>query len=124
MATVWKFNDGTEYSLTDEQEKAWRRILKKQYKREHCHSGYPRWAHSMREKMCMHCDEDGEYWTEYGMFDGRGLTDDDIREILDTYRYIVNSPWDCTGQPTTCWLTWHRNPTGLISYIHRVGLDI
>ena len=108
MATVWKFKDGTEVVLTDKQEKAWRHMLKREYKREHCRSGYPRWAHS----------------TEYGIFDGRGLTDDDIREILDSYRYIVNSPWDCTGQPTTCWITWHRNPTGLISYIHRVGLDV
>lgn len=36
-------------------------------------------------------------------------------------RYI---PYDCTGQPITLWIDWHRNPSGLISYVHHIGIDV
>jgi len=119
----WTLSDGTVYELTREQEKVWRKILKKDYRRNH--GGVMRETKPLSKELRIRADEDGDaYWTEYGLFDGRGLTDEDIEEIIDSYRYIIRSLWDCTGLPHTCWITWHRNPTGLISYIHRVGLDI
>ena len=69
-------------------------------------------------------DFDCEYWTEYGLFDGAGMGDGEVQEVIDEMRYRVYSPYDCTGKPYTVWISWHRNPSGLISYIHRVGLDV
>lgn len=124
MATVWKFNDGTEHFLTDEQEKIWRKILKKDYKRTH-HGGKDRLAKSAMDGTRIYYDEgDGEYWTEYGFLHGTDYSDDEVREIIDDMRYRIYSPYDCTGKPFTMWIDWHRNPTGLISYVHRVGLDV
>ena len=118
----WTLSNGTVLELTREQEKIIRKIEKKAYKRSH--GGAMSEIKPLTKEMRIRADEDGEYWTEYGLFDGRGLTDDDVEEIIDTYRYIVRSPYDCTGLPTTCYINWHRNPTGLISYIHCVGLDV
>ncbi len=118
----WTLSSGEVIELTREQEKVWRKILKEDYKRNH--GGGMREVKPLVKELRIRADEDDEYWTEYGLFDGRGLTDEDIEEIIDSYRYIIRSPYDCTGLPHTCWITWHRNPTGLISYIHRVGLDV
>ena len=115
----WTLSNGEVIELTREQEKVWHKILKKAYNKREMREIKP-----LTKEHRIRADEDGEYWTEYGLFDGRGLTDEDIEEIIDSYRYIVRSPYDCTGLPTTCWITWHRNPTGLISYIHCVGLDV
>lgn len=120
--TKWTLGNGEVIELTREQEKALRKILKEDYKRNH--GGVMREVKPLTKAHRIRVDEDGEHWTEYGLFNGRGLTDEDIEEIMDSYRYIVRSPYDCTGLPTTCWITWHRNPTGLISYIHCVTLDL
>ena len=112
-------------TVTGKDERKWKHLFKKIYKSEHGRGGHDRLAYSMQERDRIAWDEsDGEYWTEYGLFDGSDMSDDEVREAIDDMRYIVCSPYDCTGKPTTCWITWHRNPTGLISYIHRVGLDI
>lgn len=53
------------------------------------------------------------------------LTDEDIRMWIDSHMRIENnSPYDCTGREFTCWIDWHRNPCGAISYVHRTALDI
>lgn len=53
------------------------------------------------------------------------LTDEEIREWINSHMWISNySPYDCTGEEFTCWIDWHRNPCGVISYVHRTALDI
>ena len=31
--------------------------------------------------------------------------------------------WDCTGQAFTIDISWHRNPCGLISFVHKYQYD-
>lgn len=124
---TWTFNDGTVYELTREQEKAWKSIMKKMYKRDH--GWMPHEVHSiMDETRTFVKKEDREsgepYWYEYGFLKGTNWTEEEIWEALDERTYRVYSMYDCTGQPTTVWITWHRNPTGLISYVQCVTLDI
>ena len=72
----------------------------------------------------VHYSYDDEYWTEYGFLSGTDYSDEEVREIIDEMRYRICSPYDCTGKPFTMWIDWHRNPSGLISFVHRVGLDV
>ena len=66
---------------------------------------------------------DDDTRTEYGFFVGTGWTDDEIKEELELMKYEINSPYDCTGRPYTIIIKWHRNPSGLISYVHWIGYD-
>lgn len=119
----WTLSNGEVIELTREQEKIWRKILKMDYKRNH--GGMPREIKPLTKEHRIRAEEDGESWMEYGFFKGAGLTDDEVREHIDSeIRYVVYSLYDCTGQPTTHWVDWHRNPCGLISYINHCGLDI
>lgn len=68
-------------------------------------------------------DDEYEYFSEYG-FLGYDLTDEEIHEIVYDMVLTINSPYDCTGKPFTCWITAHKNPSGLVSYVHRIGLDV
>ena len=79
---------------------------------------------TLTEEARVHYSYDDEYWTEYGFLHGTDYSDDEVREIIEDMRYRIYSPYDCTGKPFTMWIDWHRNPTGLISFIHRVGLDV
>ena len=72
-------------------------------------------------------DVDGEYFTLYGFLPERfnDWEDDEIREYLDEYMVEeIRSPYDCTGKRFTRWYTFHRNPCGRISCIHRMGIDV
>lgn len=71
-------------------------------------------------------DNDGDGWKEYGYFDGSGMTDDEVREYIDENIRVrpPYSPYDCTGRAFTWLVDWHRNPSGLISYINRMTLDL
>lgn len=31
--------------------------------------------------------------------------------------------WDCTGQAFTVDISWHRNPCGLVSFVHKYQYD-
>lgn len=53
------------------------------------------------------------------------LTDGEIREWFEDHiAYRPCYDYDCSGARTTHSLSWHVNPCGLISYVHRWGLDI
>ena len=85
---------------------------------------------------------EGEYWTEYGfilpediLFDydpevGEwetylSLTEAEVNEWIGENMFVrIYSDYDCTGRPFTTGITWHRNPCGLISYQHHMGIDI
>ena len=104
-------------------EKHWRKFVKNCDKKDF--GGRRREMRPLLKEMRIRLEDDGESWIEYGFFKGAGLTDDEVREHIDEeIRYRVYSLYDCTGQPVTHWVDWHRNPTGLISYINHCGLDL
>lgn len=70
--------------------------------------------------------EDGEGVTEYGWCDPENCTDEEIQEYFDEQWKHVHWPaqWDCSGQLFTVGINWHRNPNGMISYVHHMALDV
>lgn len=107
-----------------------RRFLRKAYRIGHA----PALAKpSLMEQERLHCgEEDYEYFTEYGFLPEKyygkslnDLSDDQLKDwVEENMVERVNSPYDCTGQRVTCWISWHRNPCGRISYVHRLGIDV
>ena len=69
---------------------------------------------------------DYDAFTEYGFLPEKcnAWSDDAIDEYVDDLRERVTSPYDCSGQRFTHWITWHRNPNGRISVVHRLGIDV
>ena len=125
--TKWTLSDGKVLVLSRKQEKMFRKIEKKSYKR--MHGGAPKEVRPLLdEERIFITKEDRElgepYWYEYGFLRGTNWTDEEVEEIIDDMVYRVHSMYDCTGEPTTVWLTWHRNPSGLISFVHHVTIDI
>lgn len=106
--------------------KRYRKILKKEYKIEQSRSrAADRLSESLIDNPRIHCGEnDWDSYTEYGFLSGTGYTDEELDEIREDMRLRVTSPWDCSGQHFTMWLIFHRNPSGLISYTHRIGIDV
>ena len=91
------------------------------------------------DRVCW--DDDGEGWRVYGYImpsdilhhfvygkiweDYLSLTDDEIQEFVDECMTVrIYSDYDCTGRPFTRWVDWHRNPCGLISYVHAMAIDV
>lgn len=67
-----------------------------------------------------------EAFSEYGFLPERynAWSDEEIEECIDDMVEYVTGPYDCTGKRFTMWITWHRNPGGRISYVHRFGIDV
>lgn len=100
----------------------WKRCMKYWYIKQH---GTPEAVLPLTEKPRTHCGEnDWDSYTEYGFLHGTGYTDEELEEIREDMRLRVTSPYDCSGQHFTMWLTFHRNPSGLISFTHRIGIDV
>lgn len=103
-------------------EKVRRRILKKVYNQKPA-APIP----SLMEEMHVRYDEDGEGWREYGFFeDEPEMTDLELDKYIwdclaREYQY---RDYDCTGQAFTSWISWHRNPNGYVSIVHRICLDV
>lgn len=94
------------------------------------------------DKVCM--EDDGESWKVYGFikpndilyyFDNpndlgaweryMSLTNDDIHEFVNDCMVVnIFSDYDCTGRSFTRYVHWHRNPCGLISYVHAMTIDV
>ena len=111
------------------EEMLYRRILKRWYKTDHARSNA--WAEiTMRtapltDKSRIYSGaDDWDTYTEYGFLNGTDYTDEELDEIREDMRLRVTSPYDCSGQRFTMWITFHRNPCGLISYTHKVGIDV
>lgn len=70
--------------------------------------------------------ECGEYWKEYGLCEfPDDYTDKEIQEYLYEELWMsIHSPYDCTGKAFTICIDWHRNPNGMVSVIHHIGLDV
>ena len=95
-----------------------KRVLRKAF-----NAGLPREMPPLTEAPRVRYTDDYSF-TEYGYIDGRGLTDDDLREIFYSWYIRVNSPYDCTGKAFTVCIDWHRNPCGLVSYHHKMSIDL
>lgn len=96
-----------------------------QYLEKRFHKTKPKVIKSLQEDTRLHCsDELGTDWIEYGFFEAKDWTDEEIQEFVDDMEIHINSPYDCTGMVFTQWITWHRNPCGLVSVIHKKGLDV
>lgn len=67
---------------------------------------------------------DSELWYRVGMFDPMDDTDEELQEWFDEMRIVINSDYDCTGRAFTRYISWHRNPNGMVSYVHALGLDV
>ena len=52
-------------------------------------------------------------------------SDKEIEKYIYEEMWIcICSPYDCTGELFTQWITFHRNPCGAISFVHCMGLDV
>ena len=70
-------------------------------------------------------EDNYEKLTEYGFFPKDVTTEEQAMEYFDYYmRRTICSPYDCTGKLFTADITIHKNPCGLISYIHESFLDV
>ena len=71
------------------------------------------------------CCED-EAYTEYGILDPKDFEGGmaEIVEMLEDDKVINTSPYDCTGRFYTAYQLVHVNPTGLVSFVHHLVLDV
>ena len=99
-------------------------------------------ALSLYSRERIRVDADGEGWKYYGFILPEDIVYDYDPEMgeWDTYLDLTEaevngwigdnmfvrlfSDYDCTGKPFTTGITWHRNPCGLISYVHHMALDV
>ena len=83
---------------------------------------------SLKDEERIGCaSEDGESFYEYGFLPEYLIKypDEEIAEWIDeNMREEIRSPYDCTGLRFTHWVHFHRNPCGLISYVHSLGIDV
>lgn len=77
----------------------------------------------LEEPRTAYPEDDWETAIEYG-FLGYDMTDEEIQEAIEAMRLVIHSPYDCTGKLFTRWITVHKNPSGLVSYVHNMGLDV
>lgn len=70
-------------------------------------------------------NEDGEGGVDYIIFEDNGESDAEIQEYVDDeVGYApINSPYDCTGRPSTWDKHWKRTPAGIV-VIHRWAIDV
>lgn len=62
---------------------------------------------------------------EYGFLSKRtDLTDEEIQEMVDDMWIRICSMYDCTGKRFTRYIHTHRNPNGLVTFVHAMGLDV
>ena len=105
------------------QEQILKRVLRKAYNK-----GLPREIKSLTEESRYAYDDNyDDYYKEFGFFPSyvEKWTDAEIKEWIDEEVWErIFSPYDCTGKRFTCWISWHRNPNGKISFVHRFGIDV
>lgn len=79
----------------------------------------------MKAPRC-HYDEDGEGYTEYGIYDMEECTDEEIEQQLseEWEEWQIRSPYDCTGKIFMCGYHWKRLQNGCISIVQRFARDV
>lgn len=107
------------------------------------HDSEDRLKRGLRASDRVRYDDDGESWMVYGYImpsdilhhfanrkdhdwgDYLSLTDDEVQEFVDECMTVrIFSDYDCTGKAFTRWIDWHRNPCGLISFVHAMSVDL
>lgn len=68
-------------------------------------------------------DFDGELMYEHRFFDWHNLTEQEKCEKIEEMRIILTSPYDCSGDIFTVWISRHDNPNGLTSVVHAMARD-
>lgn len=99
-------------------------FLKKEYKRNHPAKPDPK---SLLEDTRIRYDGDdyGDGFVKYGFIpNSEDWSEEDIQEFKKSIRRYVKSPYDCSGQTFTWGIECHRNPNGLISCRHYMGIDV
>lgn len=99
-----------------------RRILKRVYKKK---PAMP--VESLMKKPRFACKEDDwESGYEYGFFSERvsKYTDEEIEALIDDMWESTGVSWSPSGRMFTVSIEWHRNPCGLVSYVHCRGIDV
>lgn len=109
---VWK-------AFTKEEQKKLKKIFKKASK---CTMPVPQKS-LLEQSRYFYDDNEWDRYNEYG-FLGYNLTDEEINEIVEEMWLRIYSPYDCTGKHFTLWINTHRNPSGLVSFVHRIGVDV
>ena len=61
-----------------------------------------------------------EFWIE----ESYDRTDAELNEYCDEMEVHNCTPYDCSGLMCTSYITWHRNKSGLISFVHKKNLDV
>lgn len=70
------------------------------------------------------CYEDESY-TEYGILDPEDFGGmDALVDWLEDQKQLNNSMYDCSGRYVTVYQLVHVNPTGLVSFVHHLVLDV
>ena len=111
--------------FTRREQKLFKKIFKESYKRSHRGERDVLDNSLLEESRLAYPDEDWETCIEFGFLSKRtDLTDEEIEELVEDMTLRIYSPYDCTGKRFTRWITTHRNPSGLVSYVHEMGLDV
>ena len=117
-----RYNKGPRQRKFKSQKELLRYLLKADYKRRHSALQV---LEPLTEESRVMYDEYGDDVTEYGFIKGsEDWTDDEIEMWRKTSWIRIYSPYDCTGRLFTCWITCHRNPNGVVSFVHRLGRDV
>ena len=129
MTKLNKDRRGVFTGITDrETEKKLRKILKNIEKRK-LHNVKDPYAVSLMDEPRKGCGSFDGY-VEYGLYElseeQERMTEQELRnEIYEEFAIPEwHSQYDCTGKAFTEYISFHKNPCGLISIIHHVGYDV
>lgn len=129
MTKLNKERRGVFTGITDrETEKKLRKILKNIEKRKLRNVKDP-YAVSLMDEPRKGCGSIDGY-VEYGLYElseeQERMTEQELRdEIYEAFAIPVwHSQYDCTGRAFTQFISFHKNPCGLVSIIHHVGFDV
>lgn len=112
-------------NLDRRQQKIVKKFLKDEYKKSNRRPRDVLDNSLLEESRLAYPDDDWETCIEFGYLSNRtDLTDEEIEEICDDMTLRIYSLYDCTGLRFTRWITTHRNPSGLVSFVHYMGLDV
>ena len=98
--------------------------LKRRYRKE-AKKYYDPLARSMRDGVwrAYYSEDNPDSWTEYTIMPDNGITDEEMKELVDDMWIEIRSMYDCTGKAFTQNIHWARTPAGIV-LVHRKGIDV
>lgn len=76
-----------------------------------------------KESRIHYPKDDYESWTEYGIYEDKGYSYEELKEFFDEQYVDVRCDYSPTGRPYTRYIHWKRTPIGIAYAIHW-GLDV